>query len=514
MKSHILPFIGFSLCLVSFCHGQYYGERALERSFEQNEFFFSQVYLNPFGMRGLQSVAPGVFNDPLLKLQINPAYLYHDSLSTNYVYADFRSGREVAQEDVYSYPRPMYYGDAVKSMYYIPYPQFYVSSRRELEPVFSCAILARPLPSTLPDLYIGGTYQLLFQDEKYYAIPQDIYRSAYGVDYAGKELTDSRNVPIVDKYSGADNMHQKGHFGSLYLGYAATPSLDVGARLARAIFKRDGSSGSKNVWENTSIANSNSEWYNMESRDQSYNHWDFGGGINYRFANATRLGISGNYLWGDAVQNLTRLDTSYYDYSDQQSSNYWSKSRRYASTVQHWDHNGKTYSLGLNLDAPINESQMFHAFYRYQKQNTDIFLGSAIIDSSSYSYRYTWDTTYYGSESQYLLSDSRTGSGSIETAIHRVMGSIEWMMEQTMKLDIGLLYESQSSETTTDEPVAAIHYSSSDYRFNSNRSNYLDAGDERKNIQWTLHSQTSFIPDPDFLHMEYYTCFRTPCWIK
>ncbi len=500
MRTNILPFVAFFICLAPLCYGQYYGERALEKSFEQTEFFFSPSYLNPFGMRGLQSVAPGVVNDPLLRLQINPAYLYNDSLFSNYVYADFRSGREVAQEDVYGYPRPLYYANYAQSdMSIAPYPQFYVSSRRELEPVFSCAILTRPLPSTLPDLRIGGTYQLVFQDEKYYAIPQDIYRAAYGVDYVGNRMTESvGDVPIVDKYSGADNMHQKGHFGSLYLGYSATPSLDLGARLGRAVFKRNGTSGSKNVWEYTSMANSNSVWYDMESREQNYDHWDLSGGINYRFANGTLLGVSGTYLWGDAVQNLTRLDTSYYNYSDQQSPSNWNKSRRYASTDQHWDHKGKTYSLGLNLDAPINESRTFHAFYLYQSQKTDIILGSAIIDSSSYSYRYGWDTTYYSGESQYLLSDFRTGSGTINTTVHRAMGSIEWIMEQTMKLNLGVLFEYQSSETTTDEPVTALYHSNSDYRSNSNSSKYLDAGDERKNVQWTFTAKRTSVQIPIF----------------
>jgi hypothetical protein len=499
MRPFILRFVAVFFFLTPLCLGQYYGERALERSFEQNEFFFTPAYINPFGMRGLQSVAPGVFQDPLLKLRLNPAYLYQDSVFTNYVYADFRNGREVAQEDVYGYPRPMLYGDYAKSsVSYMPYPQFYVTSRRELEPVFSFALLTKPLPSTLPDLSIGATYQLLMQDEKYYEIPQDIYRSSYGADYAGKAMTDSRNIPIVDKYTGTDDMHQKGHFGSFYVGYSLTPTLDIGARLGRAIFKRDGSSGSKNMYEYTSWGSSNSVWYNMESREQIYDHWDLGGGVNYRCANGTLLGVSGNYLWGNAEQNLTRSDTSNYSYIDQQSTNYWSTSRRYSSTIQHWDHKGKTYSLGLNLDAPMNESRIFHALYRYQNQKTDILLGSSIIDSSSYAYRYTYDTTYYGSDSRSLLSDVRQGSGTTTITSHRAMASLEWKMEHSMNLNIGILFESWSSETATDEPVNALYNSFYDSWSNSGRSQYLDAGSEIKNIEWTFNAKKTSIQIPIF----------------
>ena len=499
MKSHILPFILIFVCLAPLCFGQYYGERALERSFELSDFFFTPVYINPFGMRGLQSVAPGIFHDPLLKLRLNPAYIHKDSVHVNYVYADFRSGREVAEQDVYGYSGPLYYGDAARSSFYsMPYPRFYVNSRRELEPVFTGAILTKPLPSTLPDLSIGATYQLLLQDEKYYEIPQDIYRSSYGADYAGKAMAESRDIPIVDKYSGTDDMHQKGHFGSFSVGYSVTPDLDVGIRLGRAIFKRDGSSGSKNIWEYTTWGNSNSVWYSMESREQTYDHWDFGGGVNYRFANGTLLGVSGNYLWGDAVQNLTRLDTSDYSYTGSDPATNWSTSRRYSSTIQHWDHKGKAYSLGLNLDAPMNESRIFHAFYRYQNQTTDILLGSSIADSSLYMYRYSYDTSYYASNSQSTLTDFRTGDGTTTVVSHRAMASLEWSMEHSMKLDIGILFDTWASETKTDEPVSAFYRSWYEYWSNSNRSEYLDAGLENKNIEWTFNAKKTSVQIPIF----------------
>lgn len=74
--------------LVFSVYGQYYGERVLEKSFEQTEFFFTPSYLNPFGIRGFNTVSAGLINDVLLNLQINPANLSMNSDTPNYIYID------------------------------------------------------------------------------------------------------------------------------------------------------------------------------------------------------------------------------------------------------------------------------------------------------------------------------------------------------------------------------------------------------------------------------------------
>src|SRR5512140_161266 len=185
---------------------QYWGERVLEKSFEQTDFFFAPNYLNPYGIGSFKSTTPGLLKDPLLDFAINPSRLALDSARAAYLYTDFRSVRNV-KENTSFYPPWIYATDMARSsMLY--YPRFYVESHRELEPVFSGAIIARPLPSLSNDLYIGATYQMILQDEKYYDIPQDIYRTAAGYDYSGRAAAAEANIPIVDKYSGKDNMHE------------------------------------------------------------------------------------------------------------------------------------------------------------------------------------------------------------------------------------------------------------------------------------------------------------------
>lgn len=485
------------LVLWSSSYSQYYGERVLQKSFEQSEFFFTPSYLNPLGIKGFGSVTPGLVNDPLLNLQINPANLYSDSLSRSYAYIDFRSNREIVDRNNYGYIYPMYARLAVYDAIYYPYPRFYASSRKQLEPVFSAAFLTRPVASVLPNLFLGATYQMIFQDEKYYSIPQDIYRSVYGYDYAGMRTADAASsVPVVDKYNGTDNMHQTGHFASLYAGYDFSPDLQIGIRVARAEYNRDGAFGSRNFWEYAYAQSSSSTWYNLESRSQDYHHWDISSGINYRLGDQTTLGVTGGYLWGNIQQVLTRMDTSLYLYGQVNVGNNWNYSRRSAQTLQNWDQQGKNYYGGLNFSSQLNEKQVFSFYYSFNKQSIDLLLSSTINDLSNYSYRSQYDTTVYTGNSRYILTDLRSGSGKNDATVHRLFGVMQWKLESSMNLNIGVSYESKTIQTNTNEPVVANRSSISTYTSNYYNSSYFDAGSEEKNLLWTFNTTTTTLQIP------------------
>lgn len=162
---------------------QYFGEQVMEKSFEQADFFFTPYRLIPFGIGNFKNSVSGVLDDPLANLDVNPAYLYRDSMQASYVYFDFRSAREIRESrDIY-FPYPML-GIRTLDLVRMPsYPRFYVNTRRELEPVISAAYLLRPIEGPLGNLSLGVTYQMVSQDEKYYPIPQDIYKSVLGADY-------------------------------------------------------------------------------------------------------------------------------------------------------------------------------------------------------------------------------------------------------------------------------------------------------------------------------------------
>lgn len=485
--------------LVFSVYGQYYGERVLEKSFEQTEFFFTPSYLNPFGIRGFNTVSAGLINDVLLNLQINPANLSMNSDTPNYIYIDFRSVRNTVDRNYYPYP---YYGDIRTlddgSRISMPYPMFYARTRKQLEPLFSAAFVTRPLKTSLHNLFVGATYQMILQDDKYYSIPQDIYKSNFGYDYAGIRVTESADIPVIDKYSGKDDMHHIGHFVGVHTGYEINNDLQVGLRISRANFERDGSLGSKNLYEYSYSPNysSSSTWYNMESRNQTYGHWDISGGIKTKVSEELKASAMGGFLWGDANQSFNRLDTSNYLWGTPHSANNWSISRRFATTEQAWNHHGKTYYGGVNLTLQNNPTQIFNFYYNYRKQNIDISLGSSILDTSFYASRYQWDTIVYIYNSQYGLVDTRNGAGEKIGTHHRFMATMQWKIESNIDLNIGFSVETQKNRTKTDEAVIAAYRSSYNSSGGYYPYSYLDAGTEDKNLKWDFNTELTILQIP------------------
>jgi hypothetical protein len=477
--------------------GQYYGERVMEKSFEQTDFFFTPSFLNPFGIRGFTTALSGLVNDPLLNLQTNPAALYSDSGKGTFMYLDFRSTRNIIDRAQYGYP---YWGGRgpYLDVVGIPYSLFYVTTRKELDPVFSAAVLTRPLKDFLPQLFVGVTYQMVFQNDRYYSIPQDIYRSAFGYDYTGARLSQDSDIPIIDKYSGKDDMQQRGDFSSFYAGYDINDQLQIGGRLSRVTFTRDGSFGSKNFNEYAYTTRSTSTWvwHNMESRTQEYTHWDLGAGMNYGNRKTILLGVSAGYIVGAADQILGRLDSSLYAYGQPNTSNDWNYSRRLASTNQKWDHNGNTFYGGLNLLYRLNEEQTLTLSYGTRKQDIDIRLGSTIVDSSSYSYRYQWSGGSSSGDYRYNLTDNRTGMGTRRGTFHRVLAGLQWRIESNLDLNIGFVYQTQESETKTSEAISANYQSLGTYTWSGTPTNYTYGGSERKRLMWEFKTDFTMIQIP------------------
>ncbi len=476
---------------------QYFGEQVMEKSFEQTDFFFTPYQLIPFGLGTFKNSVQGVLDDPQIQLAVNPAYLYHDSARASYVYLDFRSAREIRETNDSYYPYPILARTMVSSSF-MPYPRYYINTRRELEPVVSATYLFRPTEGALSNLSLGISYQMIAQDEKYYSIPQDIYKSVLGANYLGVRSAAAENVPIVDKYSGADDMHQNGHFIALFAGYEFAPSFQLGAKLGRVTFDRDGSYGSQNLWDSYYSTDYTSLWRNSEGREQTYRHWELIGGANYTFDTKFSIGLTGGYLWGDADQTLMRGDSSYYAYgqigSTTQNWNYWNHS---ANQHQSWAHDGKTYLGGINLKAQASPSQLFQFHYLYTRQNTDLLLAGNIIDSSYGMSRYQYDTTISNYTSRYALFDRRTGTGTSVGDMHRAVGSLQWQISPRVKLSIGLQYESRIVETKTNEVVVAKRYS----RYASTGSHpysYFDSTAESKSLQWDFRSKLTRFNIPIF----------------
>ena len=117
-------------------------------------------------------------------------------------------------------------------------------------------------------------------------------------------------------------------------------------------------------------------------------------------------------------------------------------------------------------------------------------------DTSRYSYHSENNTTIYDGNSFYYLSDLRNGSGNTIGTSHRLIAAMQWNLDETKKLHIGLTWESKRTETNTDELIEATRSSSYTSSSNSNNYNYYDAGSERKRLLWKFNTSLTIVQIP------------------
>ncbi|MGB6121071.1 MAG: hypothetical protein WBG80_04105, partial [Bacteroidota bacterium] len=408
----------------------------------------------------------------------------------SYLYMDFRTARTVTEQPSWYHPPYLYGGQvAMDAMYY---PQVYMNTRRELEPVFSGAVMGRPAQEIVPELIVGLTYQLVLQDDKYYSIPQDIYKTTAGYDYSGARAAAGESLPIVDKYSGKDNMSQTGHFLTGFSRYAFPIGLDMGAKLSRVTFSREGSFGSSNFWE--SSRSGSSLWSNFEDRAQEYSHWDVAGGIRYHLNPGFRIGAMLGYLWGDAVQELGREDSSYYSSTYSSGSSHYNRS---GDTGQQWAHHGRTTYFGVDMSSKPTRATTLTLLYRHEQSTVDIASGSGILDTSYSQYSWMDNTGTVTSNSQSYLNDARSGVGTRDQRTERITGSLQWTINDQVRLSIGAIVEWQNTETRTTEAVQLA--SRSAYWSTSGKWDYRYSQYEAKDLDWTFSVERTSFQIPVFV---------------
>ncbi len=424
-----------------FAQYYYYGERPLEQSFENETFFFNSNHVNPFGMKEFSSVTPGLINNPLLNLQINPANILYDSLSSNYIYLDFRTSREISREYPV-YVQPYMSVDRVMP----PYPQFFAMEKRFIEPALSGVYFTHPF-SSVPQLSVGATYQMIFQNENYYYLPQQGYRNELMADV--RNLTQS-----IDK--NTDYMKHQGHFGSFYLGYEVNHQINAGIRFNRSIFDRKGVLGAEN-----SIYN------NMESRLQDYNHWDVATGVQYNFSTNSSIGITTGYLWGTAKQSLLQNNNSNPIVSNSQSNN---------DKTQRWLHDGYKLYGSIDFSSRIAENKKITIVYSASSHNMQLSSSSL---SSGFSYSSYADQSNFW-ESKYFLDDARSGNGKKNVITHQISPSLQWIPNEELTLNLGLSVELLSSHVSTTEKITTSRF----YYNAGTNYYYIDSLAEKKNLPW------------------------------
>jgi hypothetical protein len=477
---------------------QYWGERAQAKGFEQNEFYFTPANLVPYGLGAFAGTTPGVLRDPLLDLVLSPAHLRLDSLQSDImIYTDFRASRNMQSKDAYVFPtyRTM---DAMSSSIYRPYPTTYLSSRKVLEPVFSGAVIVRPLADIAPEFLVGGTYQLMLQDEKYYDVPSDIYKSVMGADYTGRSAAAAvADMPIVDRYSGDDNMHQNGHFISLFARYAPAPWIEAGVKTGRVMHDRNGAYGSTNLWNSPYSSGSTSLWSSREKRDQGYQHWEIAGGVLFHLSDRVTFGLSAGRLRGTGTQALTNEDTSYYGYS---SANQYSSAYAHSGgKLSEWVNDGTTSEFGFELRSRIGTRTAMTLFYRPRWSTVVLSTGSFITDTSSSIYSWTNNTETAVSRSRSRLFDRRSGSGEDKSNTDLFLATFTWDVDANITLSLGAQLELYSREIRTDEGVEVRGMSEYTTTSAQNPYAYLHENIESKNLHWAFTAKRRSFRVPVFV---------------
>jgi len=506
------------LIAIQTSHAQYFGEQVMEKSFEKSDFFFSPNYLNPYGIGGFGEVAPGVLDELLVNMELNPAAIVPDtSWDRHYMYVDFRSSRDIVKD--YQY-RP-YYGDAYYNSRYIPYPWYYATaSRKAVEPVISAAYLFRPFEK-IKTLSFGITYQMIIQDEKYYEIPTDIYKSNVGYDYNGSRMSeDASSIPITDRYRGDDEMHQEGHFMAVWTGFRILPNMDLGFRFAGTVFDREGIYGSDNLWDSWYHVDSDQRYYYSTARSQHYDHWDASAGLFYDISSDTRLGISGGLLKGSADQTMIQENESLYRNGTIGEGDNWSHYLSTSFNDQLWNHDGRTLFGGLQLETKIGPSNKLRIYYKQMRENVDITMAGAIKDTSYSNYYHKSDTWWYRGQSHSWLTDDRTGNGERTGLRHYAGLSLQMHVQPRTCVNAGLQYQNHDVKTGTVEHVLAARLSESDWANESDHSHYLHRVDEKKSLEWNFSIRSSKFQIPvmmshafsSFLDIQFGICRRITKW--
>ncbi|MBC7186320.1 MAG: hypothetical protein H5U38_04695 [Calditrichaeota bacterium] len=492
MRRRSLCFMAVMVVLATAqARAQYWGERVLEKSFEQTEFFFLPNHVLPYGLGAFRTVVPGLMDEPLLNAAVNPAYLCRADLQRPYLYLDFRNTKVVEEGQGYVWPGVYVEGRAA-SEFVPPYPCFYMQTRRLAEPVFSGAVLAQPFGKKLS---LGLTYQALLQDQAYYSIPQDIYRARVGLDYAGNSVARAEDIPVVDRYRGTDEMHEAGHFLAALAGYKLSPRLHLGAKVNRTLFKRQGSFGSQNLGE-VAPHSGQSLWRTSEERTQDYDHWEMAGGVSWGASKKVEIGATAGYLWGDALQSLTRSDSSCWYYKSQGSRD----SSRYvqgAATQQDWDHRGKTTYGAVTLWAELSPTHQLVGYYMYLSQRTDIAVSSLARDTSFSAYFSSWNGEWYQGHGESALSDVRSGVGEGPVKLHRLAAALRWQLEKQMRLHLGVQFENKRRSIVTSEGVLGSRHSSFSHG-GSNSPQWHSYGrvDEDKTLHWDFQVRETAVRIP------------------
>jgi len=486
MKLKINFLILFSSIII---YPQYYGERTTEQNFEQSELYFKSHYLNSFGLYNFKKIAAGFFDDPFLNLHINPAAVPDLGDDELLLYIDFRGDRTEVPI-VNDYVMPVFYSNIA----YRPYvdPRWITISRSEPEPIFSLGILNYPLKDITKNFFIGGTYQLINREEKFYTVPYGIYYPNYYYDAFWVRAEGLSNIPITDRYAGKDELSTVGHLFSVFTGYKINNELSAGLSLNGVMHSRDGEYANNYQDEFGTQKDYDNSYSNSQARNQDYNHLDLSTGVLYNLSKKFKVGAKIGYLNGNAEQSYSSSNKSFYQYKKPNVTDEWSYSINDYQNSQKWNQDGNSKYFGINFTRYIDIDKEFSGYYRYTNSDIDLTNSTNILDTSYYTSRYysSWDTTYNSYNGRSYTSDVRGGTGKRKVFMHEALLNFLWKLSERTSVRAGIYYNSTSTNVNSSEPVTALRKSEYNYVNKNHSQNYYNELVENKLLDWEYDAQS------------------------
>jgi hypothetical protein len=461
-----------------FLHAQFYYEnsnQSLETRFEQQSFFFTPTYVNPYGVVEFSTILPGIVDDPLINLQLNPATL--SSINNNaYVYFDYRTNKEL--EQITNYVIPMYTAERASFDDRLMYPFYPSTQKLSVEPAFSTAILSRPFPESMPELTLGFSYELISQAESYYPI-----------ETVSPTMDNSYRTTESIQQQSVDYVRNQGHFFGLFSGYQITNTFSLGLRIGRSQFKRDGEYGPE--IQSYATQNNSSYSYNDNDRDQNYQLWDVTFGAQLLAFERITIGATVGYSAGDIQQ--TELN-QYNSTSDYVSGSNLNKSKYFSDINRTWDHDGSGKTFGVYAKTTLTPMFTITTGYSYSTQDQDLnFSGKDNYDNS-----YHYETTAELHKSNNFGKAGTSGTGTTDNKIHRYSAAISMKTENNLTLSFGVVYTDQFASTTTSE------YTKSDFTTeyqNPNQPQTITRTIDNNNLLWSYSNSQNNLHLPLFMNV-------------
>ncbi|MHC1738411.1 MAG: hypothetical protein AB9882_10410 [Ignavibacteriaceae bacterium] len=495
MRNLFLILFLFSTLLFS----QYYEERTSEQNSEQSDIYFRSHSLNPFGLSGFKAITAGFIDNPFLNLKINPADFTLPKGKDLYLYVDFRGDRQEAWFDG-DYVMPMDYTGGYSSVY-LPDRRWITVSREEPEPIISFGIILRPLSEVSEKFFVGGSYQFLRKNENYYDSPYGVYYYRYYYDSFGAANEIGQGVPVTDRYSGADEMTNVGHFLSFFTGYEFSDELKAGIGINGVIHSKEGEYSNS---YNGEYGSSNTEKWNSfqsEERAQDYKHIDLSLGVKYSPLSTFALGLKAGYLNGKGNQSYSYSGNNLSERNKPGVSSEWYYYFYDASTSQNWEKKGGTVYGGLDFQKRFKEDKVISGYYLYSSAKIDLTTNSVIKDTSNHNGRWVYNQEWYNYSGYSALSDIRTGTGERNIKTHEGMVNLKWKLNDNTTLSTGIYINNTNTKITSTEPASVYRVSSnSSATWQGNYNNYFQSRREEKTLVWEYMSDFTTIQIPVLLY--------------